>query len=99
MNANEVLARCCAPEPHETVPSVRIADLWKWTWEALENSAARAVLIEHWASPTYLHPRSKRERYGLQSAVNCILTRSLMEGVFALRLHDGARAWKLPPEA
>jgi hypothetical protein len=93
---SSVLARQCAPESPDVTPSVRISDLWKQTFEAIERSPAREALIDRWARDRYREQASWRERHGLASCVHEMLTTALRQGDFVLRVHDGATAWRLP---
>lgn len=96
---SSVLARRCAPEAATVELTVLIADLWKWTYEALESSLAQEGMIDRWARENYRAPGEMRNQYGLRSVVHEMLTSGLQLPMFVLRVHDGQRAWRLPVEA
>lgn len=96
---SSILARACAPEVPEVTPSVRLLDLREWTLEAVQRSPAREPLINAWARTDYRERRAWREEYGLISVAHEMMTRGLRDGDFALRVHDGLRAWRIPCDA
>lgn len=96
---SSILARRCAPEAASVEATVRISDLWKWTFDSVEASRAHDDLIDDWAHEKYRDETSMRAKYGLVSAVHEMMTKGFQKGHFALRVHDGHRAWRLPVEA
>lgn len=96
---SSILARECVPEAPSVALTVHIRDLRIWTLEAVERSPAREPLIDRWARDHYREGPGRREKYGLTSATHELMTRGFSGGAFALRVHDGARAWRLPFQA
>ena len=102
-----ILARCCTPEEPGVSVTVPATDLVSWLIDVFEGAPNRDALIDTWAHSDICDDPSLRQRYGLQSAAQGILTRALDgqvgtdgEGpVLVWRVHDGDKAWRVPRRA
>lgn len=79
--------------------TVTVTSLWQWTWSRVEGAPAGASVVNKWATREYAGSDERRDNYRLRSAVDALMTRGLRDGVFVLRVHDGQRFWRVPPEA
>ena len=94
-----VLARCCVPEDPRLVVNVRLTDLWRWTFEAVEAAPIQSDLVDRWAPDKIKEAASLRAMYGVRAVADAMMTTGLRRGEFAPRVHDGERIWRVPPEA
>lgn len=97
---SSVLAQLCALEGDGVTAPILITDLWRWTWDTVENSPQATDVVSVWASNPYDEtPDQYRANYRLRSAVNSLMTKGLIEGIYVLRVQNERSTWRVPPEA
>jgi hypothetical protein len=94
-------ARLLTLEPVGSDANVSVQALWRTVLEAIDRSSAREILIRELAGLGHAGypPESSLGNTAFRRAANEILTRAVRDGSLTIRLHDGSRAWRVPPEA
>ena len=94
-----ILSRRCVQEDPSLVATVRVRDLWVWTFETVEGATICSDLVDRWAPEKINKSAVLRTQYGVNAVADAMMTKGLLQGEFKTRIHDGERIWRVPKEA